>query len=143
MDEQEFEFKDEAKAFERVAGGILGTKIDSRELYGKKLGDIYKKLKNLNMPPEEKLSEAVNALARTYNSNGIFKFGEENIEEMLSSIYKLDKPKVINPVGYILGYASRGGNTARIVNKVKSGEISDANAKPVDVIRYAKLWNNL
>ena len=142
------EFVPDVKAFERVAGGILGTKIDSRELKGKKFSDIARRLKSINLTPQEKLSEAVNAIAWNYKSDGVFSFSERDIDELLGKIHLLDNPKVTNPIGYILGYvATNGGknmnNIESVMSKIKKGMIRDANVQPPDVIRYAKLWIRL
>lgn len=139
---EDTEFTHEIKAFERVGGGILGTKIKVSKLYGKKLNEINKILKTLNIPPEEKLTIAVDAVARKYMD--IFNFGQGNIEDMISNIYRLDKPGAINALGYVLGYsAARMIGVTNTIKKVEINNIKDSNLKIPDIIRYFHLWENL
>jgi hypothetical protein len=135
----------------RVGGSssILGSKIDPRELKGKKMSEIAKKLSRISMTPNERLRIYVDALSRKLNDDEVLKITDNMIEHMLTYISNLKNPENINPIGFILGYiATDGGknmnktqvkNVIKIVKKLDDeGGITDP-----DVIRYSRLWLNL
>ena len=146
---EEPEMMPEMGAFQRAGGtGILGSKIDTSELKGKKMEEIAKKLSRISMSPEERLRIYVEAMSYKLADDKVVNV-IKNIDEMLSYISNLSKPAYINPIGFIMGYvASNGGkdmDISRVKATIKSAEKlhNEGGFSPYDVLRYAKLWVNL
>lgn len=156
MGDEDYEYMEEPEmqaemgAFQRAGGaGILGSKIDISELKGKKMDEIAKKLSRVSMSPEERLRIYVDALSRKFNDDGIVTITNKNIEEMLSYVPVLKKPKYTNPIGFIMGYLATSGGRSMEKNSVQKvmRAVEKLNGeggmdKPA-IVRYSRLWLDL
>jgi hypothetical protein len=131
LSDDDADFKPEAKAFERVSGGLLGTKTDIEK---KHLQD-----------PTEKFSITVDAIAR--NLSNYTDIQQTDIDKMIENISSLKYIEFKNPTGYVLGYlASKGGKKIEksiIENVFKKALPHTQGITEPDIIRYAKLWLTL
>lgn len=135
------EFKEEAKAFERVGvgGGALFEAVEGIDPHSR----------------EDKLFITIDAISRSIKG-----LTQNDIENIINKARDSENVKYKNPVGLILGYiASQGGQyiikrdnvyTLRkkdecIKNFRKTIEILDTLPEkfgvfPLDIIRYARFW---
>jgi hypothetical protein len=131
LSDEDVEYKAEAKAFERVGGGLLGTKVDKEK---KHLQD-----------PIEKFSVTVDAISR--NLANYIDLNQKDIDNMIENIGLLKNIEFKNPSGYVLGYlASKGGKKIEksiVQNIFKNALPHTQGITEPDIIRYAKLWLSL
>ena len=129
----------EIKAFERVGGpnAMLGT--------------IDKAIQD----PLERFQTFVDAIARSLDGQGIIlpfngqSIGEKDIQIMLENAHKLKYIQFKNPTAYVLGYIASNNGTKITIKSVKY--VIDnvlklnlqGNIQPPDVLRYARLWEEL
>lgn len=92
----------------------------------------------------------VNNIARELIENDIIL--NDDLEILLNSIVKIDKPQYKNATAYILGYiaSDRGkeltiDNFKKAFNLIKKSKkykytVNDTSVQTPDIIRYARLW---
>ena len=133
------EFRDERNAFERAG---IRNDIDVE------IEDIEKKSRT-KKTPLERFVESVNAISLDLiNRENIL--DENDRKYILESIKNVDKPEYKNATGYIFGYiVTNGGNQinklklSKLVSLIQKNLISDNSLQPPDIIRYARLWQNM
>jgi hypothetical protein len=131
-DYQEYEapqFVAEMGAFERVA---------------------HKKIMRMDLSGPEKLRLLLDDYSNKYREKEFWPITEDDMEKIYKYVSQLNEPGFKNPVGYMLGYYivdRRGKIDKERFNKVIEDVLprvqNDIFIKPEDVIRYARLWNNL
>ena len=136
--EDEHIFETEYGAFERVGfTGLAGAAPKTR-------------LERAEQDPYEKFSQSVDAISRDLKTKSGITITEADIEEMISKGANLDVVEHKNPTAYVLGFLATGGGgelTGELFNKTINKVLPHANEAasvfPPDVIRYARLWQNL
>mgnify|MGYP005661585311 CR=1 FL=1 len=132
-------FAPEINVFERVGlpgAGLLGMKATTRA-------------EKMAMDPLERFRIAVDAISRQLDSWGEVTIHQDSITAMLEAAAALRVVEHKNPTAYILGYLATGGGKkleqkhltkvlTTVLPRTESGSV-----EPPDVIRYARLWENL
>ena len=132
-------FAPEINAFDRVGlpgTGLLGAKATTRA-------------EKMAMDPLEKFRIAVDAISRQLDSWEEITIHQDSITAMLEAAAALRVVEHKNPTAYIMGYLATGGGKkldqqhlkkvlTTVLPRTESGSV-----EPPDVIRYARLWENL
>lgn len=101
------------------------------------------------MDPLERFRMYVDAISRNLNNWDGVNLSEQSIERLLVTAEKLEVINHKNPTAYILGFlATDGGKKltkARFNNVIEKvlPHAQEGSVLPPDVIRYARLWENL
>tara|TARA_Y100000389_G_C17406444_1_gene488347 strand:+ start:202 stop:696 length:495 start_codon:yes stop_codon:yes gene_type:complete len=133
-------FGNEINAFERVgAPELIGLTLST--FVEGKLGKINDKLNILSRTDNEAFSFKVAAIAKNFNIN------YNEINSILTEIYKIKNIKYKNPTAFVVGYlVTRGGkkiNKNEITKLIKNKNLIESNIKGPDILRYARFWINL
>lgn len=134
-DNDESDFGNEAKAFERAGGGLL-----QELLTGIYTTDIDMKKKD--MPPIDRFLISSDAMCRS------LKLSTADINTILTKArYEVSGIEYKNYVAFILGFlASEGGtslevkNVKRVIETILPQVSERAGVEPADVVRYARYW---
>ena len=102
------------------------------------------------MDPLDSFRINVDAISRSLRNWDDVKISEKDITEMLESAADLKYVQYKNPTAYVLGYmASNGGKKLdktsfdSVIKKVLPHTEDQTSVTPVDVVRYARLWQNV
>ena len=153
-EEPSYEFQKEATAHERTSFPNISSLIGKTIFTGNNK-DLYKNINRLVQNPSDRFALYVDAISRKMISDNIQIFNKD-IEILLLNIEKLKYVQHKNPTAYILGYLSTQKNIIQnnikytlhkknfnyVIQKVLP-TLSDDFVSPPDIIRYAKLWENL
>jgi hypothetical protein len=135
LSDNEDDFGNEAKAFERAGGGLL-----QELLTGIYTDDID--MKKRDMPAIDRFLISTDAMCRN------LKLSSEDINIILNKArYEVSGIEYKNYVAFILGFLASEGGSSLKVKKVKNvidnilPQVSDkGGVEPADVIRYARYW---
>lgn len=135
LSDNESDFGNEAKAFERAGGGLL-----QELLTGVYTDDID--MKKRDMPPIDRFLISTDAMCRS------LKLSTSDINTILTKArYQVAGIEYKNYVAFILGFLASEGGSSLKVKKVRSvitdilPQVSDrAGVEPEDVVRYARYW---
>lgn len=101
------------------------------------------------MDPLDRFRQYVDGIARNLNNWDGVDIAEESIDRMLEMAAQLEMVGHKNPTAYIMGFlATNGGrklrkeNLEHVIKKVLP-HAEDTSVLPPDIIRYARLWENL
>jgi hypothetical protein len=133
--DNESDFGNEAKAFERAGGGLL-----QELLTGVYTDDID--MKKRDMPPIDRFLISTDAMCRS------LKLSTSDINTILTKArYEVAGVEYKNYVAFILGFLASEGGSSLKVKKVRSviqdilPQVADkAGVEPEDVVRYARYW---
>jgi Family of unknown function (DUF5770) len=136
MDEDDYDFQMEAKAYERT-----GPSGKLAELLSGQTKDKRKE------SPTDRFLIAVDAISREFESNGIAKISDSDITKMLEKSQDISDIKYKNPTCWILGYlASSGGSSLdkkrvlKVIDDILPQISKSDGVEAPDVIRYARFW---
>jgi hypothetical protein len=135
LSDNESDFGNEAKAFERAGGGLL-----QELLTGVYTDDID--MKKRDMPPIDRFLISTDAMCRS------LKLSTSDINTILTKArYQVAGIEYKNYVAFILGFLASEGGSSLKVKKVRSvienilPQVADrAGVEPEDVVRYARYW---
>jgi hypothetical protein len=135
LSDNESDFGNEAKAFERAGGGLL-----QELLTGVYTDDID--MKKRDMPPIDRFLISTDAMCRS------LKLSTSDINTILTKArYQVSGIEYKNYVAFILGFLASEGGSSLKVKKVRSviqeilPQVADrAGVEPEDVVRYARYW---
>lgn len=135
LSDNESDFGNEAKAFERAGGGLL-----QELLTGVYTDDID--MKKRDMPPIDRFLISTDAMCRS------LKLSTSDINTILTKArYEVAGVEYKNYVAFILGFLASEGGSSLKVKKVRSviedilPQVADkAGVEPEDVVRYARYW---
>ena len=135
LSDNESDFGNEAKAFERAGGGLL-----QELLTGVYTDDID--MKKRDMPPIDRFLISTDAMCRS------LKLSTSDINTILTKArYQVAGIEYKNYVAFILGFLASEGGSSLKVKKVRSvienilPQVSErAGVEPEDVVRYARYW---
>jgi hypothetical protein len=133
--DNESDFGNEAKAFERAGGGLL-----QELLTGVYTDDID--MKKRDMPPIDRFLISTDAMCRS------LKLSTSDINTILTKArYEVAGVEYKNYVAFILGFLASEGGSSLKVKKVRSviqdilPQVAErAGVEPEDVVRYARYW---
>ena len=136
--DDEFEPEAEIGAYDRVAfTGLNGNGPKTR-------------LEKAAQEPLDKFKQSVDAIARNCRSSNKINIQDEDITKMIEFASKLDTIEHKNPSSYVLGFVVTSGGRElsdtlfnTIVKKVLPLLNSEDSVFPHDIIRYARLWQQL
>uniref|UniRef100_A0A6C0H3B7 Uncharacterized protein n=1 Tax=viral metagenome TaxID=1070528 RepID=A0A6C0H3B7_9ZZZZ len=142
-EDRDVTFEAEIDAYKRVGLPGLG-------------GDVPKtRLEKSQQDPLEKFTQSVLAILLKIRSTDVINIEDNDIKIMVKQAAYLDTVERKNPTAYVLGFLSTKPKKLsdaneltedlfnKIVNKVLPVTDSDASVFPHDIIRYARLWENL
>jgi hypothetical protein len=139
-DDPDKELREERNVFERVG---FRDDIDELDYF-----NMDEKKSRTKKTPLERFVESVNGITLDLMSKDILRDGDRKI--ILQNIQKIDRPAYKNPTGYILGYIVTGGGgdinkiqLSRMVNLIQKELLEDKSVQPPDILRYARLWQNI
>lgn len=142
--EEDFEYKAEANAYERVsAGGKLAELLSGINI-------LDKERQRKELTPEDRIYMAIDALSRKISDENIYKLAEIDITNILTKANSTEHIGYKNPLAFILGYiATKNGdnltvknfNTAvKVLSETKKYKFEEEGVEPEDIIRYGRLW---
>jgi hypothetical protein len=142
-EDRDVTFEAEIDAYKRVGLPGLG-------------GDVPKtRLEKSQQDPLEKFTQSVLAISLKIRSTDVINIEDNDIKIMIKQAAYLDTVERKNPTAYVLGFLSTkpnklGANNEltkdlfnKTVNKILPVTDSEASVFPHDIIRYARLWQNL
>ena len=168
-DEDE-EYQSETESIWESNEEDFDEQVDSPQSpYLSKLKPSYKELQNVGLPgftglvqkpttrmersmldPLDSFRINVDGISRSLRNWDDVKISEKDITEMLEMAVDLKYVQYKNPTAYILGYmASNGGKKLdktsfdNVIKKVLPHTEDQTSVTPVDVVRYARLWQNI
>ena len=130
-------YQSEVGAFDRVGyGNFIDTKI----------GDSKKD--HTSQTPLERFVTQVDAISRNISDVTRYNIGQSSIDYMIKKADLLTFVEYKNPLAYVLGYISSKGGKGIDSSTVEESfkilkKMSTENVQNADVIRYARLWENL
>lgn len=140
----DFEYKAEAGAYERVsAGGKLAELLSGVNI-------LNKERQRKDMTPEDRILQAIDAIARKISDENIYKISETDINNILEKTQTIAGLQYKNPLAFILGYiATKNGTELSVRNfeiankalaEIKKYKFEEEGVEPEDIVRYGRLW---
>lgn len=132
------EFKPEMNAYDRVGAGGGLTGIGPQNRFERSM-----------MEPLDRFRLHVDAIARSLNNWEDVDISEQSIQLMVETASKLNAVGHKNATAYVLGFLATGGGV-KLQKKYYDHVITnvlphadEGSVLPQDVIRYARLWQQL
>ena len=147
----EDEWKDERGAFERTGVG-RGTDIEGKGY----LQQLHRQMRQDRADPTEYIEALLAEIRNEYYDVGNNRFplltlSEPQIDFLKTKLDLIPSLKYKNPIGLIFGFYIRDGNGKISISKLKQVETAMKQpqfeyfkyVKPYDLIRYARLWDDI
>lgn len=125
------------------AGGRVGFG-DNIDLYAPQT-----RLEKAMMDPLDRFKLYVDATSRELNNWDGVNLTNDNIQKMLDTASRVPSVHHKNPTAFVLGFLATGGGvrlTKSLFDNVVDNvlpHVHKGNVTPPDVLRYARLWQNL